>query len=73
MDPEELERMYIDLINPRVLIEHFEDEDDFIDWLRIGTVQEMGWALKAFEKEELYTYCAIIKREMEDINNHINE
>lgn len=65
MDPEELEKMYIDLINPSVLIEHFETEEDFIDWLRIGTVEEMGWALKAFLKEELYGHCAIIKREME--------
>ena len=65
MDPDELERMYIDLINPTVLIEHFEDEDDFLDWLRIGTVEEMGWALKAFEAAELYRYCKLIKDESE--------
>jgi hypothetical protein len=65
MDPDELERMYIDLINPTVLIEHFEDEDDFLDWLRIGTVEEMGWALKAFEAAELYRYCKLIKDEIE--------
>ena len=62
---EELEQMYIDLVNPKVLLEHFESEEDFIDWLRIGTVEEMGWALKAFEKEELYKHCAIIKKEIE--------
>lgn len=65
MDKKDIEQMYIDLINPSVLIEHFETEEDFIDWLRIGTVEEMGWALKAFLKEELYSHCAIIKREME--------
>ena len=65
MDPDELERMYIDLINPTVLIEHFEDEDDFLDWLRIGTVEEMGWALKAFEAAELYRYCKLIKDKIE--------
>jgi hypothetical protein len=65
MNSEELERMYIDLINPTVLIEHFEDEDDFLDWLRIGTVEEMGWALKAFEAAELYRYCKLIKDEIE--------
>ena len=68
---EGMEQMYIDLINPKVLLEHFESDEDFIDWLRIGTVEEMGWALKAFENEELYRHCSIIKKEIERGNGQV--
>ena len=64
-DLEKLEKMYLDLIHPKKLIEHFETDEDFIEWLRIGSVEEMSWALKAFENEELYKYCKIIKDEIE--------
>jgi len=66
MDLEEFEQLYIDLVNPSVLIEHFENDSEFLDWLRLGTVEEMGWALKAFIKEELYYHCSLIKKEMEN-------
>jgi hypothetical protein len=26
----------------------------------------MGWALKAFERDELYSYCKIIKEEIKN-------
>ena len=61
-----MEEMYLDLIQPSSLVELFENTEDFRDWLRMGTYQEMGWALKAFEREEMYSYCKIIK---EEINN----
>lgn len=64
-DLEKLEKMYLDLIQPKKLIEHFETDEDFIEWLRIGSVEEMSWALKAFETAELYRYCKIIKDEIE--------
>jgi len=62
----ELEQMYLDLIQPTNLIELFEDDQDFRDWLRMGTKEEMGWALKAFERDELYSYCKIIKEEIKN-------
>ena len=61
-----LEQMYLDLIQPSKLVEHFENEEEFREWLKIGTAEEMEWALKAFEKEELYRYCKIIKEEIEN-------
>jgi|AOAMet11_17_M020_2_1038521.scaffolds.fasta_scaffold82586_1 hypothetical protein len=64
-DLEKLEKMYLDLIQPKKLIEHFETDEDFIEWLRIGSPEEMGWALKAFETAELYRYCKLIKDEIE--------
>jgi len=71
MNQQELEDMYIDLVNPTILIEHFEDDKDFLDWLRMGTIEEMGWALKAFVREELYHHCNLIKKEMKDAKKPI--
>ena len=61
----ELEKMYLDLIQPSKLVEYFLDEQDFREWLRLGGPEEMRWALKAFENEELYSHCKIIKEEIE--------
>jgi len=66
MNNKELEEMYLDLIRPIDLIELFDNTQDFRDWLQMGTVEEMGWALKAFEKDELYSYCKIIKEEIKN-------
>lgn len=65
---EGMEEMYLELIQPSNLIELFENTDEFRDWLQMGTTEEMGWALKAFEREELYGYCMIIKEEMSKID-----
>ena len=64
---EEIEEMYLELIQPPTFIELFETDNDFREWLQIGTKEEMGWALKAFERYELYNYCKIIKEEMENV------
>lgn len=63
---EGMEEMYLDLIQPSNLIELFENTEDFRDWLQMGTIEEMGWALKAFERDELYSYCKIIKEEIKN-------
>tara|TARA_B110000285_G_C14636132_1_gene385600 strand:+ start:338 stop:550 length:213 start_codon:yes stop_codon:yes gene_type:complete len=63
---EGMEEMYLDLIQPSNLIELFENTDEFRDWLQMGTKEEMGWALKAFERDELYSYCKIIKEEIKN-------
>tara|TARA_B110000902_G_C13905966_1_gene436284 strand:- start:103 stop:315 length:213 start_codon:yes stop_codon:yes gene_type:complete len=63
---EGMEEMYLDLIQPSNLIELFENTDEFRDWLQMGTMEEMGWALKAFERDELYSYCKIIKEEIKN-------
>lgn len=66
MDPKEIEEIYLDLVRPSVLITAFSTEQEFIDWLRIGNVEEMKWALKAFERDELYYHCGLIKKEIEN-------
>lgn len=66
---EGMEEMYLDLIQPSNLIELFENTDEFRDWLQMGTIEEMGWALKAFERDELYSYCKIIKEEIKNASS----
>lgn len=70
MNDEELEKMYIDLIQPKNLVEYFIDDEDFREWVQMGTADEMRWALKAFERDELYRYCKIIKEEIDLLDQH---
>lgn len=57
---------YEGLIDPPELVKNFKSDKEFIDWLRIGTKKDMKCALRAFEIEEMYEYCNLIK---EEINN----
>lgn len=70
MNEEELEKMYIDMIQPKNLVEYFTDDEDFREWVQMGTSEEMRWALKAFERDELYRYCKIIKEEIDLLDRH---
>ena len=70
MNEEELEKMYIDMIQPKNLVEYFTDDEDFREWVQMGTSEEMRWALKAFERDELYRYCKIIKEEIDLLDGH---
>ena len=45
---EELEQMYLDLIQPNKLIQHFPTDMEFVEWLNLGTTDELQWCLKAF-------------------------
>jgi hypothetical protein len=65
MNPEELEQLYLDLIDPARLITFFEDDEEFIEWVQMGEDQDLVWTLRAFEKEELYHHCGLIKNEIE--------
>lgn len=39
----------------------FESKAEFIEWCKMGTKQDLQAALKEFEKDELYEYCAIMR------------
>ncbi len=58
---EELNQKYTDLIRPTNFIHVFDTEDEFKEWARIGSVEDLDWAIKEFEKDELYSYCKILK------------
>jgi len=59
---EELNQKYRDLIRPTNFIHVFDTEDEFKEWARLGTVEDLEWTIKEFEKDELYNYCEILKQ-----------
>jgi len=59
---EELQQKYIDLIRPANFIKTFESDEEFREWARIGSVEDLNWAIKNFEKDELYHHCNILKQ-----------
>jgi len=58
----DLERKYKELIDPNRLIQMFDTDDEFTEWAEIGTPEDIRAALIAFEKEELFNHCIILKR-----------
>ena len=62
---QELEEMYLDLIQPSKLIQHFPTDMEFVEWLNLGTTDELQWCLKAFERAELFSHCALIKQQID--------
>lgn len=58
---------YLQIVNPVNLVSHFRTKEEFDKWIDIGTKKDLECALKAFEKEELYEYCEIIKNKIINI------
>jgi|TARA_B110000908_G_scaffold14652_1_gene16765 hypothetical protein len=58
----ELQQKYIDLIRPTNFIQTFKNDEEFKEWARQGTPEDLDWAIKNFEKDELYKYCNILKQ-----------
>jgi hypothetical protein len=65
-----LEQRYSELVNPRKLIEYLSTPEEFEDWARLGTPSDIRSALIAFEKEELYDHCAILKKVLISIESN---
>jgi hypothetical protein len=59
---EALELMYSELVQPSKLIEYFESDAEFKEWAELGTSEDIRAALIAFEKDELYDHCTILKQ-----------
>ena len=66
-----LNRKYLELIEPENIIEQFNSDDEFIEWLMIdenGThLDDLYFTLKKFEYAEMYYYCEIIKTVIEEV------
>ena len=56
-----LQKIYEYISHPRNLLKYFKTREDFIKWLDLGSKEDLECALEAFEKEELYEYCVIIR------------
>jgi len=57
----DLEKKYSELINPNKMIELFNTDQEFKEWAEMGTPEDIRATLIAFEKEELFNHCIILK------------
>lgn len=60
-----LELRYSLLVQPKKLIEYMSTPEEFIEWAKLGTQSDLRSALIAFEKDELYDHCIILKQVLE--------
>lgn len=63
----ELERAYLDFIHPTNFIQTFSTEREFIDWLLLGSREDIECCLQAFEEAEEYEWCVVIQRVLKDL------
>ena len=63
----ELERAYLSLIEPTNFIQTFSTEKEFIDWLLLGSREDIECSLKAFEEAEEYRWCSVIQRVLREL------
>jgi len=63
----ELEKAYLSLIEPTNFIQIFSTEKEFIDWLLLGSREDIECSLKAFEEAEEYRWCSVIQRVLREL------
>lgn len=68
----DLNSLYEDLTNPMELIKNFNTDLEFVDWLKLGTKEDLEFTLKSFENYELYEHCNLIKEQIEWLNRMID-
>ena len=62
MNVDDLENEYLNIIEPENLIQEFKNDEEFIEWLNLGTKEDLKHCLMAFIKAELYHHCTIINK-----------
>ena len=60
-------KKYKEIKKPCNLVKTFRSKAEFKEWCKDGTKQDLQTALKEFEKDELYEYCAIM---IDILNTH---
>jgi len=60
MKLEEIINRYEQLWMPCNFVHIFKTMEDFEDWARLGTVEDLFVTLRLFEKGELYEHCEIL-------------
>lgn len=56
-----LNEVYENITDPTEFVKNFKSKQEFIEWLDLGTPEDVECTLEAFEAAELYEYCQIIK------------
>ena len=62
---DDLDRIIEECLHPMNIVGDMT-EDEFIDWLSLGTIQEIRDAIQVFNKYEMYEFSAIAFRYIED-------
>ena len=57
-----INEQYLAIIEPTEFIKNFKSENEFLEWLDTGTVEDVGHTLRAFEQANMYEICTLIKR-----------
>jgi len=60
MKLEEIINRYEHLWMPCNFVNLFKSLEEFEDWARLGTAEDVLYTLKHFEKQELYEWCDIL-------------
>jgi len=68
-----LELAYSKLVQPSKLIELFNSPQEFKEWTELGTVSDLRACLIAFEQDELYDHCIVIKETLNQKENEVEE
>ena len=58
--------IYKESIIPSYFIQNFNNKQEFVKWLKKGTFEDIQSALEAFENEEMYHECGIIKEVIDE-------
>jgi hypothetical protein len=66
---DELEELYYVIIEPENILSFFKTDDEFRAWCETGSYEDLDETRKAFEENELYEQCAIIKSVMDDLKS----
>lgn len=69
---DELDELYLEILNPVELINYFKTDEEFRSWCETGEVLDLSEALIVFENHELYEYCVIIKDVLDEKIDNIN-
>lgn len=59
---EELEKEYKELIYPPNFVQLFKDMNEFKQWARLGSGEDLEACITEFKKYELYEWCAIMQQ-----------
>lgn len=62
-----INKQYEQIMNPVEFIKNFKDLDDFKEWALDGSILDLQEAIKVFKEHELYEYCSIMQKLIDDL------